>query len=171
MGVLSLVETRKVQMFHNTNMRFSMASHSWLNNFPRFLLAHQYKVQQILNLYKEEDFQMILFLHKIEVPHKMWTIGYHIWYVLYIMKFNFCKSFKFMANPKWIFFIVVKHLPNMTNKIFNFQFLWTFHSIIVFFPQIFNVAMLVIFQKETYPNLVIKQLSKYKCIKILLYHG
>jgi hypothetical protein len=71
MGVLSLVETHKVQMFHNTNMRFSMASHSRLNNFPRFLLTHQYKVQQILNLYKEEDFQMILFLHKIEVPHKM----------------------------------------------------------------------------------------------------
>jgi hypothetical protein len=59
----------------------------------------------------------------------------------------------------------------MINEFFSFQFLWTFDLVIVFFPQIFNVATLVIFQKEIYPNLVIKQLWKYKCIKILLYHG
>lgn len=46
----------------------------------------------------------------------------------------------------------------MINEFFSFQFLWTFDLVIVFFPQIFNVATLVIFQKEIYPNLVIKQL-------------
>jgi len=35
----------------------------------------------------------------------------------------------------------------MINDFFSFQILWTFDSIIVLFPQIFNVSTLVIFSK------------------------
>jgi hypothetical protein len=84
---------------------------------------------------------------------------------------SFANPFKFMINPKWKDFIFVKHLSKYDQWIFQFSIFTDLWFNKFFYPQIFNVAMLVIFQKEIYPNLVIKQLWKYKCIKILLYHG